>query len=723
VSALTRLRLAADGRSPGLARRHVRGVLAAAGREDVLDEALLLVTELVTNAVVHAGTDVELDVEPGPDGVRAEVRDGGSGALPMPQGTVEESSEGGRGLFLLDLLASSWGTTHHAGGKAVWFVLAGSAPVLPPAAVDPSVVPVPADDLAWLVGLPDDLETRLPPALVVRELLSRLADGTGAASLSVLCDPADDSGAWEPYAALGQTQDADRREQVRLATTRSGARSLLRPGLVVLPLRAASELLGALVLDDTDDDGRPLGPTAVALARLVADRVASVLSDERGGEARRRARGSLALLAEASEMFAGSLDVTLAATLLTSLVVPRYARWAAVYTMLDESGPLLVSVAHSDEAEVAPLRVLLSGTGAAGLPVRLAAALEPGRPHLTPVHDLPGVLRAQAGGELLALPLVARRRLLGMLLVRRDDGAAYAGDEVSVLSDLARRAALAVANAHLYEESTAVARALQASLLPPALPVVPGLDFGARYQAAGAGNEVGGDFYDVFPLDAGGWAVAVGDVCGKGAEAAAITGLARSVLRLLTEQGRPARAVFGRLNRAILELGDRGRFCTTALATFVPEPGGLRVCLATAGHPAPALVRADGTVELVGTGGSLLGVMPDLDVAEDVLHLAHGEQLVFYTDGVTERRDGTRWFGDEGLQAALSKVAGRPADRVAGYLAERVRGFSRTPASDDLAVLVVRAVPLPDVVPQPGDDRPEDRPRGAALPDCTPVSN
>ena len=145
-------------------------------------------------------------------------------------------------------------------------------------------------------------------------------------------------------------------------------------------------------------------------------------------------------------------------------------------------------------------------------------------------------------------------------------------DDAGLLLDLARRAALAVDNARLYEERTGIAQALQSSLLPPELPAVAHVEFGARYAAAGEGNEVGGDFYDVFDVPDGPWAVAIGDVCGKGPEAAAITGLARNVLRLLGREGIAPPAVLTRLNTAILDLGDRGRFCTATMATVRATP-------------------------------------------------------------------------------------------------------------------------------------------------------
>jgi serine phosphatase RsbU (regulator of sigma subunit) len=288
------------------------------------------------------------------------------------------------------------------------------------------------------------------------------------------------------------------------------------------------------------------------------------------------------------------------------------------------------------------------------------------------------------------LPLVARGRLLGLILVGRPAGSVYAADDVGVLTDLARRAALAVDNARLYEERSSIAKALQASLLPPTLPTAPGLEFGGRYAAAGEGNEVGGDFYDVFSLPAGGWGIAIGDVCGKGAEAAAITGMARDVLRLLVRDGATPPVALQRLNESIIELGDRGRFCTAALGIVQPGPAGLHVRLSSAGHPPPVRIDAAGEARFVGRSGTLLGVVPDVELSEDELVLAPGEALVFYTDGVTERRSGMDMFGDSRLLACVRAAAGRGADVIAGHLESDVRRFGAGPSRDDLAVLVIQ---------------------------------
>ncbi len=656
----------------------------AAGLEVMLDDALLLVSELVTNAVVHAGTDLDLRIDIAPGQVRIEVIDHGPG-LPVRLGNPEDTREYGRGIFLLDALAQEWGTRHFAGGKSVWFVLGVTDRIVPRptplrlaergAAPSPPVV-------SWLLGLPSDLEERLSPGQLIGELLHRVCGAMDLKQGWLLAESVRDPASWSVVAAHDPAGAAPDAETIR-RLTQGGADQTLRDGTgLVLPLRRRDGVFGALVLGDAGH----LDETGVALSRLVGDRMGVVLRDDRAHAAQLRDRGSLALLAEASELFAGTLDVTLAVTLTAQLVVPRFASWAAVY-IADEQDVHLAAVAHEQEADAAALSAGLAGEGAHALAQQLARELGE-QPSLVPADQLPSSL-TNAGSEVIAVPLVARRRLLGVLLAGRGTG--YARDDAGLLLDLARRAALAVDNARLYEERTDIVRALQSSLLPPALPTVAHVEFGARYAAAGEGNDVGGDFYDVFDLPDDHWAVAIGDVCGKGPEAAAITGLARNVMRLLGRDGISPPAVLRRLNKAVLNLGDSGRFCTATMATVRASPARVTVSLSAAGHPLPVLVTAAGHASFVGTNGSLLGVFADVDVVADELVLAPGDALVFYTDGVTERRDDDVMFGDDNLLAACAAGAGSSAHDLAGRVEAAVRGFSSQASRDDLAVLVVRA--------------------------------
>ncbi|MEY2463324.1 MAG: phosphoserine phosphatase RsbU/P [Acidimicrobiaceae bacterium] len=233
-----------------------------------------------------------------------------------------------------------------------------------------------------------------------------------------------------------------------------------------------------------------------------------------------------------------------------------------------------------------------------------------------------------------------------------------------------------------------VARTLQASLLPPSLPDVPGIELASAYRAAGEGNDVGGDFYDVFELADGRWALALGDVCGKGPEAAALTALARYTLRAAAMRSASPGAVLHLLNEAIQRQHPES-FCTVAYAVLDAERR--RLTLASGGHPDVLLVGSTGEVTALEAGGPLLGPLPDWKGVERAVDLATGDVLVLYSDGVTEARRGQDFFGDERLSAVISDAAGLDAASIVARIETAVLDFAGA-LSDDLAILVARVL-------------------------------
>jgi serine phosphatase RsbU (regulator of sigma subunit) len=242
----------------------------------------------------------------------------------------------------------------------------------------------------------------------------------------------------------------------------------------------------------------------------------------------------------------------------------------------------------------------------------------------------------------------------------------------------------------LLDQQTELNTTLQQGLRPASLPVVPGLQLAARSIPAARGGQLSGDFYDVHQAGEQRWAFVLGDVSGKGVHAAVVTSLARYTVRTLSAQPWPPRDVLGQLNHA-LRAGteDPERFCTVAYGQVTPRAGGgMRLVLALGGHPQPLLRRADGSVTPVGRVGTVLGLLPQVEIHEAVVELDPGDTLVVYTDGVTEARLGDELFGDQRLADALAAADGG-ADQVADAVLAAVQGF--TVDRDDVALLVMTA--------------------------------
>jgi sigma-B regulation protein RsbU (phosphoserine phosphatase) len=285
--------------------------------------------------------------------------------------------------------------------------------------------------------------------------------------------------------------------------------------------------------------------------------------------------------------------------------------------------------------------------------------------------------------------------LINSVLVRGADGAPrsvrvavfLARDRRSYETELLRarrRAEESEARARL------LARTLQDSLLPPDLPHVPGLDLGAVYRPAGRGDEVGGDFYDVFSTGPGDWIVVIGDVVGKGVAAATLTSLVHYTVRAVAMHVRRPRAVLAALNDALLRQNAE-RVCTVAVARVrlvAGDPAHVTICLG--GHPRPLALRRDGDPVPVGRFGTVLGALPSPTLHETTTTLQPGDALLLYTDGVVEGRRGGDFFGERRLSALLGTLRDRDAPTIAGEIAAAAVDHQGGTPADDIAVVVVR---------------------------------
>lgn len=292
--------------------------------------------------------------------------------------------------------------------------------------------------------------------------------------------------------------------------------------------------------------------------------------------------------------------------------------------------------------------------------------------------------------EVRTAPVDPEHPELGVIVVLRDESDRVRSVE---FAERAREAAEAAA-----ERYASLARTLQESLLPPDLPQVDGVELAALFHPAGDGSQIGGDFYDLFPLTDTEWFGVLGDVCGKGAGAARLTALARYTLRAAAIRSTDLRRNLGELNRALIRQSDddrrrhsEHRFVTAAAMRFWAIPDGVAVRAGIAGHPLPLVIRPDGSVDDVECSGPLLGVFDEVDHEICELELAPGEVLVVFTDGVTEARRGDELFGDDRLAALLRSMAGRSAGKVVDAIAQAVLGFQEGVARDDIAVLAIGA--------------------------------
>lgn len=431
---------------------------------------------------------------------------------------------------------------------------------------------------------------------------------------------------------------------------------------------------------------------------------------------RRRAEDQLAavhrrdaLLARAGQLLSTALSVQETADLVARLAVPEIADWCFVELLQEDGGIERVAMAHRDPAKLRWVREVGERYPLdRDSPVRPPKVIRTGQAELIP--DVPGelVVAAAQDAEHLRLlreigfssacvvPLKARGRILGdIALATASEGShpprRYGPETLALAEALADLCALALDNAMLYARRDLVAVSLQEELLPRALPDVPGIDVAARYAAAGEGNDVGGDFYDLFAVGRG-WLAVIGDVVGKGPAAAAVTGLARHTIRAAAAYEEEPSALLRVLNDALLAERAGERLASVACVRLEATAGAVEVTISCAGHPL-ALIVGPGGVRDGGRYGQLLGVsgVPPLhDVSE---RLAPGDVMVLYTDGVSEARGPGGIFGEAQLRELVAAGAGEAPSRVVERIERAVLAWSGGRPRDDLAVVALRVRP------------------------------
>ncbi|MFC5825544.1 SpoIIE family protein phosphatase [Nonomuraea insulae] len=792
--------------APAHARKFVRQVLGEWRLSHLAEDAVLLTSELVTNAVVHAGTGVELtcrlDVDAIPAKLEIEVDDQHpTRTIPSPGSVSPEGplATSGRGLALAGMLADAWGVTYTRTAKRVWVRMElgegcdpqEAQPGPPGRAVAPletlhvgvvvadldgvveswnseaekllgwpaeqvvgrslkelvawrghgpyalsladtlglvrwrgearmrhldgKLVPVYVSHLRarglagerrtiWMIVAGDHRYVLTPPPPPVRreagqrikelidqdtpftELLDTIAQivqvsSGGDAAYVLLATEGGNrfgvaAGAGATAALVGVLATgvlgADRKAPAMIEDLLAGdvelAQQLRARSLACAPLLVAGEVIGYLVV--TAAQANRFDQELTVSLQHIAEQVAVPVQRERLAEQDRAHRGRLSFLAEAGELLAGVHDEELIAALTAQLVVPKIATWAAVY-LTDLTGMTrLAHVWHSEERHNADLRKSLPAI---------------------PRTALTEVSWPVGPETVLAFPLLTQGRSHGALVIGRSEPTLPL-ELADLLADLCRLVALNLHTAMLYARQATTSRVLQRSLLPVRTAPMPGLESAVIYEPAEEGADVGGDFYDLFTV-ADHWCFALGDVCGSGPEAAAVTGLARHAVRLLAKEHYTVADIFDRLNHALLEEGEEGRFLSLLCGELTPLPQGGALCtIASAGHPPPLLLRADGEVEAMASPQLLLGIETGARFYVETFELAPEEVLLCVTDGVTERRNGDRLLDDgNGLAALLSGCTGLSAHAVAERVRHAVETFAAEPSQDDVALLVIKA--------------------------------
>ncbi|MBV9213276.1 MAG: SpoIIE family protein phosphatase [Actinobacteria bacterium] len=481
-------------------------------------------------------------------------------------------------------------------------------------------------------------------------------------------------------------------------------RELHRNGLRRYLESGVGEVLGRRVeLTGMRSDGREF-PVELTITRIELEGPPTFTGFIRDISDRRKREEFDRFLAEAGALLGRSLDLDETLTSVTRLAVPAIADWCTIDLLAEDGSIRRAAAAHVDPAK-AELAYELGRRWPSKLddPGGFGKVIRTGEPEL--YEELPAVViedsladreyretvRSLGLRSIVIVPLQAGGGSIagGLALVMAESGRRFSEDDVVLALELGRRCAIAIENARLYRERAEIAHTLQQSLLPPRLPAIPGVSVEARFRPAGEGVEVGGDFYDVFPIDRSTWAVTIGDVCGKGPQAAALTSLARYTVRAATMHERSPDRVLATLNEAILRDRSEDRFCSAVFALIGAEHDTLRVEVASGGHPLPLVVRRDGGVEEVGRSGLLLGLWDDARVVTESVELGPGDAMMFYTDGVTDALAPARIID----QQALAQLLGSCAGKGAAAIAERVEGtVVDTPEAeprDDIALLVL----------------------------------
>ena len=705
-------------------RASVTRVARQLGFEDLVDDASLIVSELITNAVLHGGGCRNVTVTGIEGGIRIAVGD--ASGVPPVLGWASEHSMTGRGLRLVAALASRLGADPHDGGKVVWAELTAADGGQPRDGNEAELLarwrhePRRDGPRRYRVEL-GDVPTGLLLAAkshvdnIAREFALATAGArtglTGAVPqhLAELIDDVLVRFA-EPRVAI--------KYQALAALNRNASHTPLRLELPVEAADAALDYLNAL--DEVDGYCRAMRlltletpPQHRVFRRWYIEELVSQLRRAAAGRRpqppqpfEQRLLQELDAVARAqwaSERAARLYRVAVAlANATTPEAVARVVITEGCAALGASGSGLLLAAEHDrlsvpatvgyDESVVSRLR---SESPDAELPA--AAALRSGHAvWLESAHErdvrFPQLAEFEATTvSLCAVPLIVQQRRLGALRFSFNEPRLFDEDERHFVLALAGQTAQALERAQLQQTRVNISRRLQRSLLPPSLPQIPGVEVAALYHPFGDEMDVGGDFYDVWPLGQGQWAIAIGDASGTGPEAAALTALVRFTLRALTMTDRYPTSVIESLNRALrtqIVDGEDERFCTAIFAVLTVSDS-VVLELASGGHPYPIERRSDGSMVTIRLGGSLLGQLDTIDVAARRVTLLPGDLILLFTDGVIESRSQGTFFDTAGIRQVMA-ASPPTAQHLVTELGATVLAHSGGRLDDDVAAVAIR---------------------------------
>jgi GAF domain-containing protein len=474
--------------------------------------------------------------------------------------------------------------------------------------------------------------------------------------------------------------------------------------VVCLPMLVQDHVVGGMSISFPEP--RTFDADAIAFLEAVttqtgqAMRRASLYEAERSARVEaERANERLRLIADASAVVNERLGFAENLSLLAELLVRRVADVCVIDVVGEDGDVERVAAVHRDPTKqplVDDLKERYAPGGAFSLPI--FQVMRAGEPAWSAEVDADFIAQGTTDDEharrvsalgfrsYMSVPLRARGRIVGALsLISTDPARPYGPADVGTIVELGGRAAMWIENARLYEDRDRTARTLQQSLLPLEIPAVPELDIAAGYWPAGEGNEVGGDFYDVFEVLPGTWLAIMGDVCGRGPEAAAVMGIVRHAAWALGGLYSSPSRMLEEIDRVMRPRVSASRFCTACIVRIEVGDGRTRLSIASAGHPLPVLVRPGRKLVPAGTPGSMLGIVDDPLFADVELDLGAGEALVLYTDGVSERGHENVFLEDDDEMA--SAIRGAPD--ATGIVSSVEAILSRQRLADDAAVLAI----------------------------------